>query len=502
MSTITCSEYHRATIVLRARRCVPSLAHLVMSFRHLMILLVMMDTLISLAAAVSQSSYHTNKKADNLNGIELNFASIHFPPHNILTLMPNGNYTDIGSTPLYFAWLQEKLNFTISYDYLPNNLTKTQYGNLGDIALVLKLVEEKKLDGSSRFVIANYDRLKSVDFAYYMWAESLAMVVPRPGQEPRIFTFVHPFQSTVWLLIFLAASIIIALMTLFSGIYCKLFATLDPDYLSSLPRKFTIYEWSSYYAIYLANTLTNQGNAIPLRRLSFRILIGVWVLTATVLVNSYSSTVISYLTIPKMKPAINTFEDLANSQEVELILLADTMTKKQILDATHGAQKTLGDQIRKNPDRILNNIEKVNVRLITERYAFANPQSVCNNFVASQFQETRKCRFKTTDPYSMTVFFSMPLQKSSKLTPIFQYALMELQETGFPEYWVKKSIPHAQKCFKKTNQRKIAIRKPISLDDLAGAFLILGVGVSLATFFFLLENIIRFQSRDPAIETQ
>lgn len=79
---------------------------------------------------------------------------------------------------------------------------------------------------------------------------------------------------------------------------------------------------------------------------------------------------------------------------------------------------------------------------------------------------------------------------------------MELQETGFPEYWVKKSIPHAQKCFKKTNQRKIAIRKPISLDDLAGAFLILGVGVSLAIFFFLLENIIRFQSRDPAIETQ
>ena len=52
-----------------------------MSFRHLMILLVMMDTLISLAAAVSQSSYHTNKKADNLNGIELNFASIHVSQH-------------------------------------------------------------------------------------------------------------------------------------------------------------------------------------------------------------------------------------------------------------------------------------------------------------------------------------------------------------------------------------------------------------------------------------
>jgi hypothetical protein len=32
-----------------------------------------------------------------------------------------------------------------------------------------------------------------------------------------------------------------------------------------------------------------------------------------------------------MKPAINTFEDLVKTKDVELILLADTMTKKQIL---------------------------------------------------------------------------------------------------------------------------------------------------------------------------
>ncbi len=39
--------------------------------------------------------------------------------------------------------------------------------------------------------------MKSTDFAFFMWAEPLAMVVPRPGEEPRIFAFVHPFQSTV-----------------------------------------------------------------------------------------------------------------------------------------------------------------------------------------------------------------------------------------------------------------------------------------------------------------
>lgn len=70
---------------------------------------------------------------------------------------------------------------------------------------------------------------------------------------------------------------------------------------------------------------------IPGGRVSFRILVGVWLLIATVLVNSYSSTVISYLTVPNMKPPINTFDDLAISEEVELVLLADNVITMQIM---------------------------------------------------------------------------------------------------------------------------------------------------------------------------
>jgi hypothetical protein len=37
-----------------------------------------------------------------------------------------------------------------------------------------------------------------VDFANFMWAEPFAMIVPRPGEEPRrLFAFVYPFQLTV-----------------------------------------------------------------------------------------------------------------------------------------------------------------------------------------------------------------------------------------------------------------------------------------------------------------
>ncbi|EFX80847.1 hypothetical protein DAPPUDRAFT_317968 [Daphnia pulex] len=125
-------------------------------------------------------------------------------------------------------------------------------------------------------------------------------------------------------------------------------------------RQISVFERSIDYSMYLASIVTNQGNIIAVNRLSFRLLIGTWALVATVLVNSYSSTVISYMTVSKNKPAINTFEDLVASENVELIVLADTTTKKQIMEAESGAMKTLGDQIRNNPSRILNNLQKHN----------------------------------------------------------------------------------------------------------------------------------------------
>ena len=65
--------------------------------------------------------------------------------------------------------------------------------------------------------------------------------------------------------------------------------------------------------------------------LSFRILIGGWLLAATVLVNCYSCTIISYLTVPKMKPSINTLEDLAVDQDIDVIVWQEIVIGQLIL---------------------------------------------------------------------------------------------------------------------------------------------------------------------------
>ena len=60
-------------------------------------------------------------------------------------------------------------------------------------------------------------------------------------------------------------------------------------------------------------------------------LLGFWLLAAIVLVNSYSSTVVSSLTVPRMMPSITSLEALAASKDVSILTKKDTAIGQQIL---------------------------------------------------------------------------------------------------------------------------------------------------------------------------
>jgi hypothetical protein len=73
---------------------------------------------------------------------------------------------------------------------------------------------------------------------------------------------------------------------------------------------------------------------------------------------------------------------------------------------------------------------------------------------------------------------------------------MDLWESGLMLFWVKNlpTIPKANECFadKKNQVSRLA---PIQLSDLTSAFLILGIGLGLATLSFLVE-LIYFKMRN------
>ena len=105
-------------------------------------------------------------------------------------------------------------------------------------------------------------------------------------------------------------------------------------------------------------------------------MIGLWLLMMIIMVNLYTSTLTSYLTVPKLKPIPNTLEELAASKRYQLATEKGTVFTEMILvkysfcagnlyilkrdrkffsflqDAKSGPYKILGDALRRNPSRV------------------------------------------------------------------------------------------------------------------------------------------------------
>ncbi|XP_046452807.1 uncharacterized protein LOC124200581 [Daphnia pulex] len=365
------------------------------------------------ATADSSPSLITNKNFGQLNGAHLKFAVAHAPPSNVLTKEPGGNYTHTGISTLLIDWLSKKLNFKYTYFYIPNNTLEVKYGNVSEFVILFRLLTNKEVDGLAVPAIATTQRKK-------------------------------PWISH----------------TSYGQILTPLWCLDEEKSLGSLPS-----------LDHFKNQYKRVGGSVPGSRLSFRILMGAWLLAAMVLVNSYSGTVVSYLTAPKMMPSINTLDDLAASEDVGILMVDNNVMGQQIMDAKSGPLKILGDQVRRNPSRLLKNMLQVETLLETGHYALPIAsylifyfQTFCDDFVANSFKKEGHCRFKTTDPITSSAFFSLLLQKNSKFTSEFYLAQMKAWEMGLPPYWMKINIQQAPKCFTK-KRPETAKKKPIGMDD-------------------------------------
>jgi len=78
-----------------------------------------------------------------------------------------------------------------------------------------------------------------------------------------------------------------------------------------------------------------EGSAPNTADHSYRMLKGTIFLVAFVLINSYTCNLISHLTVIKMKPAIESFQDLAASQELSVIVEKDSVLHRTLMASHH-----------------------------------------------------------------------------------------------------------------------------------------------------------------------
>jgi len=76
----------------------------------------------------------------------------------------------------------------------------------------------------------------------------------------------------------------------------------------------------------------------------------------------------------------------------------------------------------------------------------------------------------------------------------FKLSVLQVNSAGLMEYWKKWSSMNIDMCL--LNKRKAEGNpKPIKLVELSSAYFVLGIGIALSTFAFLVERFVYFFQR-------
>lgn len=86
-----------------------------------------------------------------------------------------------------------------------------------------------------------------------------------------------------------------------------------------------------FHANYIKNNRLITGGHMPSSRLSMRFAAGSWCLIAFVLVYAYNSTLVSYISLSKYEPVVNTWDDLAASTSLRVTAPRGSISAEIIL---------------------------------------------------------------------------------------------------------------------------------------------------------------------------
>ncbi len=205
-----------------------------------------------------------------------------------------------------------------------------------------------------------YPRSQVVDFTFAFSEDPTSILIPYPQLDSTISGIVKPFQYEVayTLIIVLNLNVFLSpfsndLLQVWIGIILSMFiVALVLGWISRFEWRihrqsfhgetgWFPHFWFLFRA--LANRkkkskFTNQinhpykfflifyypANEVITFSLSTRLVVAAWCLVAVVFVNSYSSSLVSYLMAPKFLPAITTVKSLAESRDVQVTVLKYT----------------------------------------------------------------------------------------------------------------------------------------------------------------------------------
>ncbi|XP_057380404.2 ionotropic receptor 93a-like [Daphnia carinata] len=249
--------------------------------------------------------------------------------------------------------------------------------------------------------------------------------------------------------------------------------------------------------MYLLATLLNQGGNVLCNLTSIRLVIGAWCLLTLVLVNSYNSTLISYVTATRSaKPLVNSIEELAQHSDIHAVVDRSQGPDSLFMSAQSGLFKALGDKLRAYPHTRCNSTKDCidMVKSLPPQHVYLNGEQALQGVIQLDYRNSRKCKLIIGGELQKAFSLVWALARGSPYVEDFNRGTLTLQELGFILSWEKRFKPDTWPCPSQNGGYKIDMKthiRPVrlTLSNLTGAFAVLFVGCFISLLAFLTEKI-------------
>ncbi|XP_045034758.1 glutamate [NMDA] receptor subunit 1-like [Daphnia magna] len=341
-----------------------------------------------------------------------------------------------------------------------------------------------------------FRRLQVVDMTLPWNYDYFSFLIPVHDEAANIDAVIKPFQWPVWIGLGISSVIVIVILFLIQR-HLDDRDGLERDSTSNNGKNADSTRGhgqpGSQYLYVLGNLLSQSGPCTS-RRLSFRLVAGVWTLAAFIFVQGYNSTLFTYVVAPVNQPLINSVYDIAESSDIVLLVkkagTIDTLISNS--NAT-GLYSKLRDRVNSFPHSRCTLVADC-IRLVNpgSRKVFIDANIYHLDAIIEDFQSTKKCNLQLARDGFISIITTFALPKGSPFTKTISQGLLELHQTGLIDYWDIWFRPMPGQCIENIKSGYSMPKNkhpPLSLKNLTGAFLVLLIGLCLSFLAFLGEKV-------------
>ncbi|XP_046448046.1 ionotropic receptor 93a-like isoform X2 [Daphnia pulex] len=371
---------------------------------------------------------------------------------------------------------------------------------------------DQQCDLLAQDVLPTFQRNRIVDLTTYWYYGDLVFLIPVPDETANINSVVKPFQWKVWLAIGVSIVCVIAVLNLIQHLeYRSAFITdfrpnnkplpknytnddqLRPELVNGKKLQFKKWQTGKQY-LYVFGNLLSQGGFCPSKWLPFRLVAGVWTLAAFFFVQSYTSTLFTYVVTPINPPLINSVNDIVDSGDINLLVRETGFLNTLLLATNHtGLFLALQKKLDSFPkSRCVSPSECTKLMTPGSRNVFVDAKAFVMDEIRKDFKKKGQCNFQLAKESFISTMASFALAKNSPYTQKISQGILELLQIGLIDHWDTWFRPMPPQCNGKPQSGGSKKKKlsPLSLKNLTSAFIVLFVGLIFSFLTFLGEKII------------